>query len=164
MSTCDWNCGATFSFCGTGGGTGGSTLMACTGVISGYTTGVCPTRTICDGNTFSTGCTTGTICGGNTMMGACTTGTICGGGNTLGMCPTGYICGGNTFMQCVTGKECSSGPDLFPTIINPNMETMFCSGGGSTSAPLFCASPILPVGSNYGLSSGYLTPGHSPAF
>lgn len=99
MSTCDWSCGATFSFCGTGGGSVGSTSVACTGMIcSGGGTGL-----ICGSVNTMAACTTGTICGGNTLL-DCSTGMICGGGNTMAACTMGTICGSgvNTMVACTS--------------------------------------------------------------
>jgi hypothetical protein len=80
MSTCDWDCGRTFSYCNTGTQYGsGFTGLTCPG----------PTGLICDG-------------GSNTSI-ACTSGFCGDGGNTLMTCSGGIFCDwseGNTSRTC----------------------------------------------------------------
>lgn len=108
MSTCDWDCGATFSYCSAGTLYGGGlTGLTCPG----------PTGLICDGTgSTSIACPTGVICGnaGNTLM-TCSGGVFCNisSGNTSRTCNVFgcrsssigvvYPGSGNTFVTCSSG-------------------------------------------------------------
>jgi len=108
MSTCSWNCGATFSFCGTGGTGGrtgqGTTISTCAGSLFGSCGG--GTSVTCSSLFGSCGGGTSVTCSG--LFGSCgSTSTTCGG--LFGGCdtidPTNTTCGslsgcGSTVKTC----------------------------------------------------------------
>ena len=97
-STCGWNCGPTFSYCGDSGPFPGPFIRS--QEQPGYTYRVCPTLTTC-----------GFICGSVKTMLFCPTSTtcgfICGGVKTMLFCTTSTICGGQTGLNC-TGFVCGT--------------------------------------------------------
>lgn len=143
MSTCDWDCGVTFSYCNTG-----------TVYSSGFTglTSPGPTGLICDGSgSTSIACPTGVICGsvGNTLM-------TCSGGELYG------VSGGNTSRTCdVFGCRSSS-----VSFGYSGGTFMTCSGGSGLYG--LCGGQIVDIYGGigtgiYGWSIPY-EPGSSPPF
>ena len=116
MSTCDWSCGPTFSYCSTGDVS--NTMMTCSSGILGS-------------------------CGGGTSM-TCSSGSfgICGGGTSMTCSSGSYgICGG-TLMTCSSMFGCNN-PKPSETKKTCGFSFYGCNGGGGTDSTCgwFCSSP-----------------------
>lgn len=102
QSTCDWNCGATFNNCSSGGGSSGSSSVG-SRIGQGSIIGTYPTLLTCSGSLFGS-------CGGggsvNTLM-TCSSGLFggCGGGGGMNTLMT---CSGNLYGGCGGGSGMNS--------------------------------------------------------
>ena len=125
MSTCDWQCGATFMYCTPRVGQG-STMSTCSsGILCGTTMSTCGSGMLC-GSTMST-CSSGILCGGSTMS-TCSSGILCGG-STMSTCSSSILCGGSTMSTCSSSLFGSCGSTILTC-----SSSLFggCGGGGNT--------------------------------
>jgi hypothetical protein len=147
MSTCEWNCGVTFSQCGSRAGQG-----SIPGLFGGnYTFGTCPTSTTC----------------GSSLFGSCS-----GGSYTFGTCPGTSL---TTLMTCSGGIFCGGGGSTTFTTCGSNLIGCGIIGGNTLSTCIGCRyepqwKPIevdatrwqscgtFQMHINPGLPSGYSTP------
>ncbi|MGA1841600.1 MAG: hypothetical protein ACMUIU_13335 [bacterium] len=123
MSTCEWQCGPTFSQCGTRGGQG-STIGICTG------TGI-STISTCSGGLFGS-------CGGGTTL-TCSSSLFGCGGGTMSTCGGSLFgCGGGTSITCSSSLfGCGGGTTLTCS------SSLFGCGGGTMST---CGSSLFGCG------------------
>jgi hypothetical protein len=142
ISTCEWQCGPTFSQCGTRSGQG-STLGICTGAgistISTCSSGLFGScgggTTLTCGSSFGCGGSTTLTCGGS-LFG-------CGGGTTLTCSGSLFGCGGGTTLTCGSSFGCGG-------------TTLTCSGsfGCGSGTTLTCGSSLFGCGGSTTLTCG----------